>query len=263
MSSFSSTNSHRPGRTLTQITNSPDYFPKVSAIVAQLQYVTSQPSALTLLYQATELLGADASVFASFVRDDETHDSYRFLLACDPQWCQAYEKISPFPNNPWLTYACSHSDPILGHKITVYNQKQEQAVKVAENYGFRSSVVIPAPSSGGISRLGVLCVGSNQAHFFEDTGYPAFKFGARSLAMELHEWWVRVVRAELIAEADITPGDLLLLRLARKNPGTKEIARQLQTSIRSVDSRFLRLNAKLGMHSRKACIHMAIEYGLI
>lgn len=259
----SSTHVQSPARTLEQIISAPDYFTKVSAVVGRLHAAATQATALELLFEATHLMGADACVFASFVRDDETHESYRFMLACDPRWCLEYEKIASFADDPWLVYACNHSEPIRGHEVQTYTRRQQEAIKIAEDFGFRSSLIIPSPSSGGISRLGVLCVGSNQAGFFDGAAYLPFKLLARSLAMELHEWWVRVVRAELITQADITSEDLALLRLERQGHGTKEIARSMCVSPRAVDSRFYRINAKLGMPSRKAAARIAAEYGLI
>ena len=259
----SSTSVQSPARTLEQAISAFDFLPKISDVVSQLQVAATQAAALDLLFEATRLMGADASVFASFVRDDETHESYRFLLACDPRWCLEYEKIASFADDPWLVYACNHSKPIRGHEVQTYNARQKEAIKIAEDFGFRSSLIMPAPSSGGVSRLGVLCVGSNQAGFFEGAAYFSLKVVARSLAMELHEWWVRVVRTELINQADITNEDLELLRLERQGQGTKEIARSLSVSTRGVDSRFYRINAKLGMPSRKASARIAAEYGLI
>ena len=81
--------------------------------------------------------------------------------------------------------------------------------------------------------------------------------------MEVHEWWVRVIRAELISDTDLTNEDLELLQLERQGQGTKDIARTLSASTRAVDSRFYRINAKLGTPSRKAAARIAAEYGLI
>lgn len=250
-------------KSLEQLVSAPEYFSKVIAVVAQLQTAKHQAAALDLLFEATRLIGADASVFASFVRDDETHESYRFMLACDPGWCLEYEKHAKFADDPWLVYACNHSEPIRGNEIQTYTRQQQEALKLAENFGFRSSLIIPSPSSGGISRLGVLCLGSNQPRFFDSSAYVPFKLLARSVAMEFHEWWVRVIRAELISDTDLTNEDLELLQLERQGQGTKDIARTLSASTRAVDSRFYRINAKLGTPSRKAAARIAAEYGLI
>lgn len=67
----------------------------------------------------------------------------------------------------------------------------------------------------------------------------------------------------MVATSGITPTDLALLSLELRGHTTKTIARHLGVSISSVDSRFQRLNVKLGTVSRKAAAHLAAEYGLI
>jgi DNA-binding NarL/FixJ family response regulator len=91
----------------------------------------------------------------------------------------------------------------------------------------------------------------------------AIKSLSRSLAMELHEWWVRKIRDELLVTYRIGPEDLELLRLERAGESTKDIARRGNMTTAAVDSRFQRLNAKLGTPNRKATARLAAEYGLI
>jgi DNA-binding NarL/FixJ family response regulator len=81
--------------------------------------------------------------------------------------------------------------------------------------------------------------------------------------MELNEWWIDRIKRELCASARITPEDVALLRHERLGHGTKRIATELGTTTSSVDSRFQRINAKLGVANRKAAATLAAEYGLI
>jgi DNA-binding CsgD family transcriptional regulator len=136
-------------------------------------------------------------------------------------------------------------------------------VELSTKYGFRSSLIVPAPSSGGLTRVGVLCLGSDSAGFFDDAGYPSFRMLARSLAMELHEWWIARIKRELIANVRLSDEDLQLLAQERLGHGTKAICSALQMSPTAVNSRFQRLNAKLGVPNRKAAAQLAAEYGLI
>lgn len=143
------------------------------------------------------------------------------------------------------------------------SKQQGAIVELAEQFGFRSGVIVPAPSSGGLSRVGVLCLGSGTPGFFEGEGFAALKVAARSLAMELHEWWIGQIKRELITNARITEDDLVLLQHERLGHSTKTIAAALDTSASSIDSRFQRVNQKLGVPSRKAAATLAAEYGLI
>ena len=131
-------------------------------------------------------------------------------------------------------------------------------------FGFRSAYIVPAPTSGGLSRVGVLCLGSSAAPgFFDDDGYLTLKMLARALAMELHEWWIARIKRELVVNARLMDDDLALLAHERLGHSTKLIAAALDMSPNAMDSRFQRLNAKLGVPNRKAAAQLAAEYGLI
>jgi DNA-binding CsgD family transcriptional regulator len=249
--------------TLQSITSAPDYFARVGAVVERFQAAPDQAAALELLQEATCRMGAEVSAFVSFVRDDDAYESYRFLLACDPLWCFEYEEKAWFADDPWLAYAMNHSEPVRGSDIAVSTDGQREVVQLAERYGFRSAVIVPAPSSGGLSRLGLLCLGSRTCGYFEGVGFTALRVVARSLAMEVHEWWIAQVKRELMAEARLTGEDLMLLAHERQGHSTKAIATALSSSPSSIDSRFQRVNAKLGVANRRAAARLAAEYGLI
>lgn len=250
-------------RSLQEVTSAVDYFGRVSDVVGEIESARDPVRAVELLQEATLRMGAEVSVFASFMRGHVSCESHRLLLACDPQWCIEYEQEASYANDPWLNYALDHTEPIRGSEIHVATQAQHAIVQLAERFGFRSTVIVPAPSSGGLSRLGVLCLGSSRPGYFEDEGYVAFRVVARSVAMELHEWWLGRLRDEWLATTGIAGADLVLLAHERQGRSTKEIARQLATSAGSINSRFQRLNAKLGVANRKAAARLAAEYGLI
>lgn len=250
-------------RSLQDVTGAADYFGRVSEVVREFETAREPVRAVELLEEATRRMGAGVSLFVSLIRGDDSCDSYRVLLACDPEWCIEYEQAAGYANDPWLIYALHHTEPIRASEIDMATPGQRAIVQLAERFGFRSAVIVPAPSSGGLSRLGVLCLGSSIPGYFEAEGYVAFKVVARSVAMELHEWWLARLKDELIVTTRITNADLLLLTHERMGHTTKTIARKLGTSADSIDSRFQRINAKLGVPNRKAAAHLAAEYGLI
>jgi hypothetical protein len=249
--------------TLLALTSRADYASRVSQIVQQVPGAADEVRALELLAEAAHRLGADVAAFVSFIRDDGAHESYRFLLACHPFWCGEYEKRSWYASDPWLAYALTHTEPVPSSQIVVESKQQRAVLDLAADYGFRSAAIVPAPSSGGLTRVGVLCLGSSTPGIFEDPGFIALKVSARGLAMELHEWWIGQIKRELIAEAHISDDDFALLRHERLGHSTKTIAAQWETTACSVDSRFQRLNQRLGVPNRKAAATVAAEYGLI
>ena len=250
-------------RSLAALTSRPDYFGRVSEIVQRLPGAADEAEALVLLKESADCIGADSAAFGSFIRDDPSHESYRFLLACDPVWCLEYGRRVWYAHDPWLNYALMHSEPVRASEIPVTTNEEREIVKLAEEFGVKSAVIVPAPASGSVTRIGVLCLGSAQDGFFEGDGFVPLKIAARSLAMELNEWWIDRIKRELRETARITAEDLALLRHERLGHGTKRIATELGTSPSSVDSRFQRINAKLGVANRKAAASLAAEYGLI
>lgn len=251
------------GYSLAELTANPDYFRRVSELVQRLPKAANEADALALLKDCADCMGADSAAFGSFIQDDPSHDSYRFLLACDPVWCLEYGRLASYTHDPWLNYALRHSEPVRASEIPVETDEGRAIIKLAEQFGVRSAVIVPAPASGGVTRIGVLCLGSSREDFFDGDGFLALKVAARSLAMELNEWWIDRIKQELRARARITAEDLTLLRHERLGHGTKTIAAELGTTTSSVDSRFQRLNAKLGVANRKAAASLAAEYGLI
>lgn len=248
---------------LADITSQGDYFSRVSEVVQRVPGAADEAECVALLHEATQRMGADASAFVSFIRDDPSHESYRFLLACDPVWCLEYERRAWYGNDPWLNYALNHSEPARGSEIPLASRRQRAVVELAVEYGFRSAAIVPAPSGGGLSRVGVLCIGSSTPGLFEGDGFIALKLVARSLSMELHEWWIGQIKRELVANTRLTPDDLLFLHHERLGHSSKEIAVELGTTTAAVDSKFQRIIAKLGVPSRKAAANLAAEYGLI
>lgn len=226
---------------------------------------SSEEEMLELLFEARDALGVDHAVFASFIRDDTSNDSFRFLVAADAAWCVAYQRKWWFTYDAWLLYASTNSEPVSDTQIELSSDHQKAARELAKNFGLESAYIVPAPSHGGVSRVGVLLLGSNQPGYFDNptTMGAGLKPLARSLSMELHEWWVRWMRTQILSTSKIGEEELMLLRMERAGEATKEIARKCGMTPAAVDSRFQRLIAKLGTPNRKAAARMAAEYGLI
>ena len=248
---------------LAELAREPAYSDNVLATIRLLAQAADEAQAVGVLAAASEQMGLDAAAFVSFVRDDPSHESFRFLLACDPVWCLEYEQRAWYADDPWLQYSLNHTEPARGEEIQPKTAQQRAVLELASQFGFRSALVVPAPSSGALTRTGVLCLGSSAAAFFNDDGYLALKVLARSLAMEVHEWWIARIKSELLASARLTDEDLILLMHERLGHSTKLIAAELDLSPNAINSRFQRMNAKLGVPNRKSAAQLAAEYGVI
>lgn len=63
--------------------------------------------------------------------------------------------------------------------------------------------------------------------------------------------------------AQLTEVDLVLLAHERRGNPSKVMAKLLGTTVSAIDSRFRRINSRLGVPTRKAAARLAAEYGLI
>ena len=250
-------------KSLRQVISEPGYAGRVVAVIQRLVAAQAPAEVLDLLYEATETMGAEYAAFVTYIRGNFSHENFRFVLACDPRWCFEYKARASYSDDPWIMYASSNTEPICASEIQGLSKSQREAQALAVRYGMASTFVVPAPSAGALSRVGMLAIGSRQTGFFEGDGGAEFKVLGRSLAMELQGWWVRRLRTEMISELEITPEDLQLLMFERTGLGTKQVASELGATVGAIDSRWQRLNRKLGTGSRAASARLAAEYGLI
>lgn len=239
------------------------YGEKVSDLIGSIAEQGEEGQVLLILGEAVQAMGGTAAVFCSFVREDESTESYRFLVACDPVWCSEYQTQNWFAHDPALVYGSSRSEPIRLCDLKVTTKGQREMLDSAARHGFRSGAVFPAPSGGGVSRMGVLTIGSKDSGYLEGDDFNSARLYGRLLAMELNDWWIRKIREHLIATSNLTPEDIALLMYEKRGMKSKNIAKELATSPSSIDSRFQRVNAKLNAASRAESAKIASENGVI
>ena len=248
---------------LAAVVSNPSFAQDALALIHGIAETREQNDVLELFHSSRAALGADQAIFVSFVRDDESRESIRFLLAASARWCLEYEQMAWFGDDAWLMHAITDPNPICDSAISYRTNVQRNIRELARKFGVESAYIVPAPTSGGVSRIGALILTSQRAGFFECPTSRHLKPIARALSMELHEWWTRRIREDIIVDHRIDDTDLELLRLEKRGLKTKQIAAETHTSEASVNSRFQRLNAKFGQHNRKASARFATEYGLI
>jgi len=240
-----------------------DYAMQVLQVVARIATAGDAAAVVELLKLAASRLGADVAMFTSFVRDDSSLSSFRYLVACDPVWALEYAKNGWCFDDPWLHYALYNVEPIRSGDMPGLTERERRVSAAAAQWGVRSAVIIPVASPAAQSRVGVLSLGSYAERHFDDDGYPVFRCLARALAGELADWMHRCIKAELIARARITEEDLALLRHEQQGHASKTIAAATNTEVGTIDCRFHRLSLRLGTANRRAAVRLAEIYGLI
>lgn len=254
---------HHRAASLLAISEAPDFFAEVRRLVDGIAASDNEIELCDALRATATGLGADVSYFMTFVREDRFFDAYRLLQVCDPVWGLEYGRAKGYANDPWLEYAMDDSEPARASEIPCADEPHRFVVQLAERYGFRSVVVVPAPAGSGLSRLGVLVLGSRQPGYFDQVGFAATKALLRAIAMELHERCATFVRREFFTDARISPDEVALLVHERAGKCSKTIARLMGTTPGAIDMRFSRLNAKLRSPNRRVSARLAAEYGLI
>lgn len=235
----------------------------VLELLPRISEATSPGEVMSLFRESVVGLGADAGYFVSCLRDDATRSSLRSLWSCDPSWAADYASHRWFEHDPWLRYASSDAEPTRSCELVCASNEEEAFVQAAAANGFASALIAPAPSSVGLSRVGVLCLGSADPGRFDGSRYPRIRLLARALAMELHHWIAKSMREELLQGVRLTDADLDLLRHGAAGHSSKVIGTAMSLEAKTIDCRFQRLNAKLGAPDRRTAVRIARLYGLL
>lgn len=248
---------------LSDLVGNPQYAGRVLREIARVGAAVSPPLVLEVLHAAKNVMGVEQAVFVSYLRGEDSHESYRFLLAADPRWCFEYQAYAWYGSDPWLLYASLEPETICASSIPATTRQQREVLALAERYGMVSVCIAPAGTAGANERVGMLALGSTTRGFFESEGFTLFRVLARALSLELHGWWSKYERSELIRDLRLSEDDLRLLQLEFRGAGTKRASELLGASTASIDSRWQRLNRKLGSPQRQSTARLAAKYGLI
>lgn len=219
-------------------------------------------AAVALFTDLVHAMGFKSGVFLSAVTDDAMRISIRSLLACDSRWAIEYSRPSWHDRDPWLRYAIENQTPIRSSDLLVHPW-EEGFAQTATLLGFRSALVVPAPTSFGAARVGVLVLGSDEDDHLHGDNLAVVKIVARALAMELHEWVLAAARDDLLVKTGITPNQIELLRHEAEGHGSKMISAAMGITPKAVDRRFERLCMKLGAADRQIAVRIARLYDLI
>ena len=219
------------------------------------------PALVDSLDEAARALDCEVAYFM-ITSTEAGWRAQRVILACDPVWALEYEQRECFRSDPWLRYACTESAPISAADVRCISAAEIATVQLAAKFGFRRTALIPAPAPEGQSRVGLLALGTT-----EDVG-PLLattrrRAMAREFAMGLHESWVRDPPRPAAADIHLSSLEARLLELELEGLVTKAIARQVGITCDSIDSRFQRLNRRIGVDSRHEAALLCLELGLI
>lgn len=249
-------------KTLAEVAGDPALRAQLTEIAEEIARASDPGDIQALLHSATLSLGAERSFFAS-ISGEGRDATYAFVLDCDPDWWHRYRAARAVESDPWLVYAARHSAPLRATQLDRIGRERQSAVEAAATAGFASAALVPAHSGRSERRASLLCLGHSVAGYFEDPTFAKLQVVARSLAIELHDWWTNYERARLSRQTRLSTADLRLLERHCAGLSSKQIAAEMKVSRESVNSRFQRINDRLGVPSRRAAARVAVECGLI
>lgn len=247
---------------LESLSADPGYASSVLAALPGIGDADSPVTAISGFRQALRLIGVDAGVFQSVIRDEIGRASHRAILACDPLWAIEYTRRNWHDRDPWIRHAQRSSEPVRSSELEVL-PCEEDFVRTSSGFGFASALIAPAPSCVGPACIGVLSLGSQNPGFFETSASRLMRIIGRALAMELHRWLLHFVRQEMVDRLHIRTSDIELLKQLVAGHSSKSAARELHVDPRAVDGRCQRLLSKLNVPDRKSAIEVARLYGLV
>jgi len=251
--------------TIRQALNQPNFSTRLNLILGKINCALGQARVTSGLHDFVDLMGFDGGAFLSFIRSDESRESFKFTVACSPTWCQAYSENAWYQVDPGLTYAQMNSAPALIEELPIRSSVQQDILKSARDVGFVSGMVVPTHSPGGRNRMGVLYLGSSVPGYVDSQTLTEVKLYVKAISSELLEWWVKNMREQLLKRVQITETDLHLMRLVRQGYRSKEIAEVLSDgcSANTVDQRIGKLCARIDADGRKDAVRKLMDVGLL
>ncbi len=213
--------------------------------------------------EAINSRGAEWFVFVSLHPSDQSmnRSTHRFLIGCQPEWCQLYNANRWYLTDPCLDYARSNTLPILGSDLPVHTPGQKKMLEAGAENGFRSAFVVPAHASGK-GRIGVLYLGSSDETSVGESKLREGRSFFRLLALELLDWSSSAVREEAIGKCGLTEQDVSLVSYVRSGFKANEIADELKVSPTTVYRQFQNINRKIGVSNIFAAVKFAEENDL-
>jgi DNA-binding NarL/FixJ family response regulator len=249
--------------TLADLVSDEGYTSRVSRIVERIPSAADQAELHRLLRAGVAALGAERAAFVSFEKERSELSSCRFMLDCEPHWCQRYLQQGGPRIDAWIRYAARASEPVVASALNIVDPAQQAVAALAVEAGFVSALLVPAHSGENNPRVSLLCLGHATSGYFEAEGLARVRVNARALALEIHDWWLARIREQTLERSRITAEELDLLERFWLGQTSKRIGADLHLSPAAVNSRFQRLRAKLGVSSRKSAARRAADCGLI
>jgi DNA-binding CsgD family transcriptional regulator len=234
--------------------------------IASLTQCQTESEALTLTTTIVHQLGGTSFVYVTLLPPESplSEESYRYLIGCDPAWCNTYCKHMWMMNDPFLAYARTHSAPIVGSKIKRSTPGQHTMLNTASDYGFRSGLIVPTHTCmDADKRLGLLYIGSDLVPESGESLLLQHRVQFGALGIELLLWWNRRLEQQAMRKFSLIEEELELLELLKTGKVANEIAAILDLKTTAVYRKLNTIKEKFNVDKIHDAIVMAMAAGLL
>jgi DNA-binding CsgD family transcriptional regulator len=233
--------------------------------ISDLEHCVTEADALDLTADIVTRLGANWFVYTTMLPPEskKTDESYHYFIGCREELCAMYSKRMWMMNDPFMDYALSNSAPVLRSKIKTLTAGQDEILRCAAEYGFRSALVVPTHTSMGKRRMGLLYIGSELP---EEEGEPMLwskRVQFSALGHELLQWWNAKLRKQAMRRYSLMQEDIELLQLVRKGKVASEIAAIQDMRVSAVYRKWGTIKEKLDVDKIDDAVTVAEAIGLL
>ena len=240
-----------------------DFSSQALELAASIHSFSTTAELTRALWHLNALTGANGCVFSTFTLEDETMESFRYLVACPSAWCHEYNKNHWYTLDPCFVYAANNSEPALIQCLPLRSDGQKTMMEAAKSAGFKSGIVVPAHSPSGRSRMGLLYMGSSDPDHFNVQKLTQYRVVLRSIAAECLEWWIKKIKEELIERVDLKHDEIEILRYTQRGMQAKDIAYLCGLTKDAVEKKLSRLALRFNTTNKKKTAAIAESYGLL
>lgn len=207
-----------------------------------------------------------AGYAAALGRYAEAEDTdLHWLAGADPAWCLTFMTRHWYLNSALLAHARATDRPAFGSEVPAVTDGQRAMREATLRHGYRCAVAFPrrlppdtpAGSFGAVLLLGRVDPPAGEA------GARRHAALVRGLTATFIDRWAELIAAECARSVRLSAIEVRLLQCVAAGQTTAQAAAALGKNTTAVNNHYRRINAKLGVRSKRAALVRARALGLL
>jgi len=234
--------------------------------ISRISGCATENEVIAVTKSIVSTLGAASFVYTSLFPPDfgGSAENASFLIGCDQEWCNLYEKRMWIMNDPYLEYARSNGSPVVGSMVKPRTRGQVEMIRAGSRHGFRSGLMVPTHTSMDASkRLGLLYIGSDLP---APVGEPILlenRVSYSALGFELLHWQNARMKQQAMRKHSLLEEEIQLLQFSKDGKRSNEIAAILDLRPSVVYSKLNTIKEKFNVDKLNQAIMKAEAAGIL